>query len=97
MSDENEEQQPQMPHPIQMMFGMHRPPTQEEMLARKKSLSDFAKASLPQLREMQRLAREVYVLYMDSPAQAGQVSQRHQEIRQTLALMIEDLEGYAAL
>lgn len=95
MSNEDE-QQPQ-PHPFMQLFAPPAPPSPADVLASKKRLADFAKAALPQLKEMQRTAREVYVLYVDAPVNIGDLARRHHDVRDNLALMIEQLEGYARL
>lgn len=94
MSDEDPQPQP---HPFIQMFGPPKPPTPQEQLEYRKAIQNFAKATLPSLKAMQRSARDLNTLYMDAPVRLDDVARRNGIVRENIAVMLEMMEGLAEL
>ena len=89
----SEEEEKPPPHPLLAFFG--RPPTPAEVLEQRKAASNFAKATLPALKALQRAARDLNTLYMDAPIQSQNLAHRIGVIREHTAVLLEEMEGLA--
>ena len=92
MSDDNE-QPPR--HPFELLFGPQRVPTPQEVIEHRKQISNFAKATLPHLKAIQRAARDLNTLYIEAPVRLDQMASRNAAVRENIAVMLEMMEGLA--